>query len=736
MKKEHPFVGWLEGESVSYVLEGAHKNHWIGTLNGFFKVPSNKTQLYINHYFIRGSGKNASQNKVVAIGEDSQPSTIWVGTIGGGLQRVDTKTGMIENIPPPQDISTHNAATFASCLYSSTPEDLLVGFGAGLWHYNPLSYEYKKIMELSKWGRTIFKDSKNRIWVADLDSVYVENKPVNDLEFRAIAHSEFIGRSQFISSIHEDEKGQIWFGTHSGLVKFNEEFPGNSTSFIPPGSEIDPLVLGIFQFNVDTIWLGTLRHGLYAFDIKKDSFILHLDSHSGLIDNQVYAIFKDNRKRLWASTQSGISCIVPGADAVINLSAPDELPFHEFNAGAFTQARDGKMYFGGINGTIGFYPDSILSEFIETPILIHDITIGKTTVPLAYPLYSGETLAFNYDQNSPALDIGCLDFDTHEDRKYRYRMKGYQEEWKIVYNPHRLLYFYNLPPGGYDLEIQSTNGRISWSENSYFLKMNISSPPFWKSKVFRYSVAIGLFLLLIIVLMHLQVVNVKRKLQIGALETEANLMSFKFLKSQMNPHFFFNTLSAINSYILESDIRSANRYLSLFSRLMRDMLDNSNEEFVRVEHEVQTLEKYTELQQVRFGGKFTYEILAAKEARNMKIPPMFVQPFIENAVEYAFADRTHECHIFVHFEKHANHLIVKVEDNGIGIDQSLSKKRAGGKKSMAIENIKHRISVLEKIYQSRIKLTIEKADINDQKFPGTRISLILPNFDKLVNSNK
>ena len=387
-----------------------------------------------------------------------------------------------------------------------------------------------------------------------------------------------------------------------------------------------------------------------------------------------------------------------------------------------------------MGGTVAFFPDSLIQNFEEPPIVIHRITNKNGIVSLNYPVGTDESLEFDYQNNSLNIDFGCIDYLNDDKRKFQYRLLGQHDDWQTAYNPNRILHFYNLKHGKYELEIQSTISQMTWSGNIFSLKIEIQQAPFWMNRLFRYSLIVGVFLLMIIVLLRMRLANVTKQIQISTLETEANLSAFKFLKSQMNPHFFFNTLNAINHYILNSDVRSANRYLSLFSRLMRDMLDNSNEEFIEVHAEIDILNKYLELQKVRFNNKFTYSIESMPAALEMKIPPMFIQPFIENAVEHAFIDRIGSGQISVHFEKEEYSLKVIVEDNGIGIEKSLQMKSFGSKKSVAIQNIKHRIGILKQIYNSPIAMNIEKSNNNNEEYPGTRIVLQLPDFNLVKNS--
>jgi sensor histidine kinase YesM len=199
----------------------------------------------------------------------------------------------------------------------------------------------------------------------------------------------------------------------------------------------------------------------------------------------------------------------------------------------------------------------------------------------------------------------------------------------------------------------------------------------------------------------------------------------------MNPHFYFNTLNSINSFILKNDMLSANRFLTTFARLMREILENSQKEFVTIQEEAQVLHKYLTLQQLRFPELFDFTIHTEDIVKDKKIPPMVLQPFVENAVEYAFHDMKTMGHIVISFKIHHNGVLCSVTDNGIGIKKARQFKQRHNKKSTAIKNIYGRIDMLNKIYKIAISLNIGPLSEEDLDFPGTSVKLIIPDFDLL-----
>ncbi|MGQ1785228.1 tetratricopeptide repeat-containing sensor histidine kinase [Saccharicrinis sp. GN24d3] len=178
------------------------------------------------------------------------------------------------------------------------------------------------------------------------------------------------------------------------------------------------------------------------------------------------------------------------------------------------------------------------------------------------------------------------------------------------------------------------------------------------------------------------------------------LMQQRLLRSQMNPHFIFNALSAIQVFILENDMENSSRFLSDFARLMRQVLRSSQREYVTLEEETGMLNYYLKLQQLRFVQPFSYNIKFDKEIdpKNTLIPPMITQPFVENAVEHGLKSLEKNGLVEIRFSIKKNNLLIEIEDNGIGLAGSKMAKENGVKhESMAVQITNERLQVIEKV---------------------------------------
>jgi LytS/YehU family sensor histidine kinase len=232
---------------------------------------------------------------------------------------------------------------------------------------------------------------------------------------------------------------------------------------------------------------------------------------------------------------------------------------------------------------------------------------------------------------------------------------------------------------------------------------------------------------IIIVLFYL------RQLKINQTTKEVE-MSQTLLRTQMNPHFIFNAMSVIQSSLYENNPAKSSKFLVSFSRLIRLILENSPKEFITLETEIEILEKYLKTQKLRFENRFEYHINAPEDLvfKKVLIPPMITQPFVENAIEHGQLNTIENGKITINFIEQGNMLFVEVSDNGIGIQKSREKKSPMSKhKSMAMDITNQRVSILNKKYKSKARISI--SNLTDEKNSGTCVQIFLPLLTENIN---
>tara|TARA_B100000674_G_scaffold107486_1_gene78965 strand:- start:463 stop:2397 length:1935 start_codon:yes stop_codon:yes gene_type:complete len=236
--------------------------------------------------------------------------------------------------------------------------------------------------------------------------------------------------------------------------------------------------------------------------------------------------------------------------------------------------------------------------------------------------------------------------------------------------------------------------------------------------------AIGLLLILIIIgsFAVFYILKVSKQRRIANQK-----LALRTLRSQMNPHFIFNALNSVNSFISENDQRSANKFLTSFSRLMRLVMENSEYDFIPIQKELEILGIYLELEHFRFKDKFDYKIHIDESLDNddFEIPPMLIQPYIENAIWHGLRYKENSGNLNLKLTKQETDLHVAISDNGIGRKKSAELKTNNQKKnrSTALRNIKERIQIVNELHDLKINVTIKDFHKDGT---GTIVELVVP----------
>ena len=232
-------------------------------------------------------------------------------------------------------------------------------------------------------------------------------------------------------------------------------------------------------------------------------------------------------------------------------------------------------------------------------------------------------------------------------------------------------------------------------------------------------------LLVISILVIFLVINRLKHAKLKQSQRESE-MNQTLLRTQMNPHFIFNAMSVIQSYIYDNDVKNSTKFLVNFSRLMRLILENSPKEFIPIETEKEILEKYLQTQKLRFEDRFDFDIFVEDQLfeDGAVIPPMITQPFIENAIEHGQLHTVEGGFIHIYFKKDGDYLSIQIEDNGIGRKAADKNKKSVEHKSMAMKITDDRIQNLNEKYKSNGYLELE--DFDKLKETGTLVRICLP----------
>lgn len=338
------------------------------------------------------------------------------------------------------------------------------------------------------------------------------------------------------------------------------------------------------------------------------------------------------------------------------------------------------------------------------------------------------TFAHKYSNNSITIRFSSNSTSYLGNVHYMYSIAGEEDRWSLAENS--TVSFPKLAPGRYEIHFKACvdNLDICSDETTFFL---IVSPLWWQTVIFKLFVLV-VFLSIVVLLFMLR----SRKIKANAdqkvkLEREIAELELSALQSQMNPHFIFNSLTSIQSLMNSHEIETAENLLQNFSLLVRSYLELSRNKSISIEQEIKTLRLYTDMEQMRFDNSFDVRYYirnsSTKNQSDIHIPPMLIQPFVENAINHGLyhLENSDGC-LKIFFLIQESYTIVIVDDNGVGRKVA---EKLRGKLFPAIGNnlISERISIINQSKQSKISLTIKDKTYSNMLPAGTRVILHIKN---------
>jgi LytS/YehU family sensor histidine kinase len=343
---------------------------------------------------------------------------------------------------------------------------------------------------------------------------------------------------------------------------------------------------------------------------------------------------------------------------------------------------------------------------------------------------NGSPVHLKYKQNFFYIGFSAKAYTMPKDVKFRYRLSGF-DEWTDA-GGRRFANYTNVPGGDYVFQLQVANNEGIWNEKILEMPVHISTA-FWLTWWFRIAFV---FVMMFIVywLYRYRVEQVKKKQKLKS-EYERKLANVEMsaLLAQMNPHFLFNSLNSIDSYIIRNESKKASEYLNNFARLMRLILQNSRSNYISLKDELEALELYIQMESLRFKNKFQYSIAVEEglDTSSIVIPPMLIQPYVENAIWHGLMHRTNgvEGLVKINILKKEDDLLCLIEDNGIGRKMAAelkAQKQSSHKRSMGMQITQDRIEIINKLYNMNASINIYDLKDEQGNARGTKVELTIP----------
>lgn len=310
-------------------------------------------------------------------------------------------------------------------------------------------------------------------------------------------------------------------------------------------------------------------------------------------------------------------------------------------------------------------------------------------------------------------------FSSNGDYKLAYRLKN--NVWNKYPASIGEITIPNIPSGNFEIEIAAFDYLGRKSKNSVFLKGYVY-PPVWERTWFYFLIAV-VFVFVVFAISRYIIYNIQKK---ALIETELSDLKLTAIKAQMNPHFIFNALNSIQDLVLKGDVDNSYSSIITFSKLVRKTLDYSGKSHVEFEQEIELIKLYLALEKLRFKSSLNI-ILNIPSIENILIPPMLIQPFIENSLLHGLLHKEGERILKISFQHNENELICVVEDNGIGRKQSqvIADRRGGKHISFSGKAIEKRFEILNQTSTGKVGFFYEDLIENGTE-TGTRVTISIP----------
>jgi ligand-binding sensor domain-containing protein len=712
----------LAGNTVHYIYLDHTNILWIGTNEGgVSKLAPHKIKfsgMGAAHDGLNGITANA----ILGFGEDAQHN-IWMVTDAASI-----------NIYNPADQSIQLLDRTNGCPFRTSSYLLTIflddkyawcGHEHGI---DVISVKTRKMISSPLIRKNadikkIYKDPDGKIWAGGIDGVYLYNEKTHRFDpFKLPV--EVISVDDLIN----DNKGNLWVGYFSGLIRYNLA-TGKLINYALQYPELLGNAASTGAFSIDangTLWLGTGEQGLFRYNESSDSFT-GWDTKSGLPNNVIYATIVDSKNNIWATTNAGVSRFNPETQQFTNFTVKDGLQSNEFIGRAIFKDHSGRIFFGNIAGFNSILPEYINTNTNPPHAQITAFRVFDKEYFFRKELAEKGRIELLQSQNDFSIDYAALDFTTPSENKYRIMLEGFDEGWRPLSTAHSVSYT-NLDAGHYTFKVIAYNNDNVASGKVLELPIYIM-PPFYKTWWFV-TLLLCCAASVITYLVRDRVQDFRRKsaarLQMSDLNRQITEYKLQALQAQMNPHFIFNSLNAIQSIIMQKDSLRAAAYLADFSKLMRRILDNSHEQFVSLEVIVDTLKMYVHLEALRFNNEFTYEFIIDEDElpmRELKLPPMLLQPYIENAILHGLMPKEGNKNLLVKLFEENGKLHCIIEDNGVGRGKHTHQKSHISRGETLTKGIRDSLNNL-----LGITATITCHDLKDTsgKASGTRIEIIVP----------
>jgi hypothetical protein len=691
--KFHLKKRFFKNKDITKILKDKEDNYWLTTLNnGIYVIPN----INIETCAISEGYKNISSLDVI----DS--NTLVFGTKGGNVGFYDVTTSKEKCIKLP------TKDRVSSLRYLPGKHTVFISKDVGSYTLNYKTFGLTKINLDKK-----FNTAKSLTILKNNDLLLTSYSTVKILkDFNFNSEGIYISNNNRTYTSHYNKtRNEVYIAFVGDLVKYDSVWNPKTIQYKNKsiyGKSISETANGV-------VWVATFKNGV--FGIKNDSVIHHYTTTNGLTSNNIERI-KVDKNKLWIALDNSIQVLEIATGKLKTLTKRDGVVSYDITG---IEILKNKVFFSSNEGI--FSIDKQKAFKTQTPVVYFnkvEINEEDTLIKGSYDL--------KYDQNAIKIGFNVNGFLYNQKGKYKYRLKGFNNNWLTTDIGVNSVKYNSLPAGKYTFQVRPL---LNSQTNTGIIKELhfLIEKPFWETWRFIWGVS---FLVLGSTILYfrkkIKIREKERTIQLEKMTLEKEMIAFNLtaLRSQMNPHFIFNALNSIQDLILKQDTDASYDYIVLFAKLIRNTLSYSSQDFIPIEKELDFLKVYLQLEKLRFGEDFSYNI-SYDGNENLEVPSLLIQPFIENALVHGLLHKAGKKELTIEFTFINNILQCVITDNGIGRNKAseISNRQGNHHESFALGAIEKRLEIFKKQYSDHIGYVIE--DLYDNHIAkGTKVIVTMP----------
>ncbi|MGN6567189.1 MAG: sensor histidine kinase [Flavipsychrobacter sp.] len=585
-------------------------------------------------------------------------------------------------------------------IVSVSPQNIIIERDNGIFNYNLIT---KRLSTLSsRPGNKSYFQKDSVVWLCASDKIMSWKRGYLTWQNNPIPYSK-------LTSIAVSSDSIKYIGTTRSLYKL----VNNHLHELLSDSVLKTSINDLEVINGD-LWVAT--HGNGIFILHQDKLLQHIDSKNGLLPSNVcQKIYAGNDGRIWIATNKGIATLDASRRTwLFNITMSNGLSSNDVRNIVINKD---KLYISTAEG-INIFDLEHIQDSVPPP----NVYVTGIKQDDKYILDPGCRYSYKYFKGFITVSFTAVTFQSPLDVQYEYKFKENADWHKTLSTDIPL---FDLSPGIHTLLFRAKKYNSQWSQP---VMLSILVEPLWYQRK-RFFVFVALLIAgVIYYAIQLRIKSIKKSAnEKSSLHKKIVELRGNSLAHQMNPHFIFNSLNTIQQFILVNELTDGLNYLSDFSMLMREMLENSRKAYITLRDEITFLHRYLQLEQMRFQNKFNYEIDVDENmlVDEIKLPPALFQPLLENAIKHGMPVGQQGGFISLKISVWNNFIEGIVEDNGKGIHAS-GKTWRPRKRPAALKVLEERISLLKS--DNGKEGIIEIIDKAYENYPGsgTIVKLLIP----------